>query len=166
MVDFTGTGLPLIDWGEIFHVGVRVADLEKAQQELTTMTGGHWTKPATLPMNAWDPSAGARQKSEITISFSVEGPTRIELIQGAPGSYWSAGNGGAGVHHFGAWVKDVKAVNEELVAQGRVVELAGAAPEKGYGGWTYARSPAGVLFEPELDAKELFERWYAGEPLF
>jgi hypothetical protein len=75
MVDFTGTGLPLIDWGEIFHVGVRVADLEKAQQELTTMTGGHWTKPATLPMNAWDPSAGARQKSEITISFSVEGPT-------------------------------------------------------------------------------------------
>ncbi|HEY3880153.1 MAG TPA: VOC family protein [Trebonia sp.] len=166
MVDFTGTGLPVIDWGEIFHVGVRVADLKQAQQELTKMTGVHWTTPATMPMNVWDPNAGSGQKAEITISFSVEGPTHIELIQGSPGSYWSADNGGAGLHHFGAWVKDVKAVNEELVGQGWVVELAGKAPEKGYGGFTYARSPAGILFEPELEAKELFERWYAGGPLY
>ena len=48
MADLAGTGLPIIDWGEIFHVGVRVPDLEKAQRELTKMTGVHWTTPARL----------------------------------------------------------------------------------------------------------------------
>lgn len=107
MGDLTGPVLPVIDWGEIFHIGVRVPDLEKAQQELTRMTGVHWTAPARLPMNVWDPRAGASGDCEITISFSVEGPTHIELIQGSPGSYWDAGNDGAGLHHFGAWVRDV-----------------------------------------------------------
>jgi hypothetical protein len=30
---------------------------------------------------------------------------------------------------------------------------------------TCARSPAGILFEPERESKELFERWYAGGTL-
>ena len=166
MGDGTGLTLPVIDWGEIFHVGVLVPDLEKAQQELSKMTGVHWTTPARLPMNVWDPRAGASQDCEITISFSAEGPTHIELIQGSPGSYWDAADGRAGLHHFGAWVQDVTAVNEGLIARGWAIELAGATPENGYGGFTYARSPAGILFEPERDAKELFERWYAGGALF
>ena len=166
MTDLAGTGLPIIDWGEIFHVGVRVPDLEKAQRELTKITGVHWTTPARLPMNVWDPRAGASQDCEITISFSVEGPTHIELIQGSPGSYWDAANGGAGLHHFGAWVQDVSRTSEELIAQGWAIELAGSTPENGYGGFTYARSPAGILFEPERDSRELFERWYAGGTLF
>jgi lactoylglutathione lyase len=146
-------------------VGVRVAKLEAAQRELTKLTGVHWTTPVRLPMNVWDPSDGSSQECEITISFSVEGPTHIELIQGSPGSYWDASAGGAGVHHFGAWVKDVTRTSEELAVQGWVIELAGAAPENGYGGFTYARSPAGLLFEPELESRELFERWYAGGTL-
>ena len=43
---------------------------------------------------------------------------------------------------------------------------AAAAPQTGYGAFTYARSPTGILFEPERESKELFERWYAGETLF
>jgi hypothetical protein len=166
MVDFTGAGMPAISWGEIFHVGVLVASLEAAQQELTKLVGLHWTTPARVPMNAWNPATDDCERGEITISFSVEGPTHIELIQGSPGSYWDAANGGAGVHHFGAWVKDIARTSEELISQGWVIERAGGAPGKGYGGYAYARSPAGLLFEPELDAKELFERWYAGGTLF
>jgi catechol 2,3-dioxygenase-like lactoylglutathione lyase family enzyme len=166
MGDLTGIRLPVIDWGDIFHVGVRVPNLGKAQQELTKMTGVHWTTPARLPMNVWEPLAGASRDCEITISFSVEGPVHIELIQGSPGSYWDAADGGAGLHHFGAWVQDVTRASEELVAQGWTIELAGAAPESGYGAFTYARSPAGILFEPERESKELFERWYAGGLLF
>jgi hypothetical protein len=59
--------------------------------------------------------------------------------------------------------------NKELVGQGYTVELAGDTPEKGYGSFTYIRSPGGVLFEPESGlrgSKERFERWYAGENLF
>jgi catechol 2,3-dioxygenase-like lactoylglutathione lyase family enzyme len=70
------------------------------------------------------------------------------------------------VHHFGAWVQDVTRTTEELAAHGWVIELAGAAPENGYGSFAYARSPAGILFEPERESKELVERWYAGGTLY
>jgi hypothetical protein len=63
----------------------------------------------------------------------------------------------------------VTKVNQELVSQGYTVELAGDTPEKGYGAFTYVRSPGGILFEPESGlhgSKERFEHWYAGGSLF
>jgi len=168
MIDLTGAGVPSFEWGEVFHVGIRVADLEVAQRELTGSVGVHWTSPAHIPMKAWVPGEGYR-KWDLTISFSVEGPVHIELLHGSPGSYWDTGIGGAGLHHIGVWVDDVARANEELVRQGWVVELAGRAPEEGYGSFTYTRSPAGVLLEPETTragARERFDRWYAGGSLF
>ena len=168
MIDLTGAGVPSFEWGEVFHVGIRVADLEVAQQELTSSMGVHWTSPAHIPMKAWVPGQGYR-KWDLAISFSVEGPVHIELLHGSPGSYWDTCIGGAGLHNIGVLVDDVARANEELVRQGRIVELAGRAPEEGYGSFTYTRSPAGVLLEPETTragARERFDRWYAGGSLF
>ena len=171
MTDLGGIGLPGLpsfEWGEVFHVGIRVADLEAAQRKLTGSMGVAWTSPATLPMKAWVPGEGYR-KWDLTISFSVEGPVHIELLHGSPGSYWDTSIGGAGLHHLGVWVDDVARANEELLQQGWVVELAGRPPVEGYGGFTYTRSPAGILVEPETTrggAKERFDRWYAGGSLF
>ena len=168
MTDLSGLGLPALDWGEVFHVGIRVEDLGVAQRELTSSIGVHWTTPAHVPMKAWVPGKGYRNY-ELTISFSVEGPVHIELLHGSPGSYWDTSIGGAGLHHIGVWVNDVTRVNQELVSHGFTVELAGMSPEEGYGGFTYVRSPGGVLFEPESElhgAKERFDRWYAGGSLF
>jgi lactoylglutathione lyase len=168
MIDLSGAGLPSFEWGEIFHVGVLVADMELAQREFTSSMGVRWTTPAHMPMKAWAPGRGYRN-DELTISFTVEGPVHIELLHGSPGSYWDTSITGAGLHHIGVWVDDVARANEELVRRGWAVELAGKAPEEGYGGFTYTRSPAGVLFEPEVrgaGAKERFERWYAGGSLF
>jgi catechol 2,3-dioxygenase-like lactoylglutathione lyase family enzyme len=168
MIDLSATGLRSFEWGEVFHVGIRVADLEAAQQELSGSMGVRWTMPAHIPMKAWVPGEGYR-KWDLTISFSVEGPVHIELLRGSPGSYWDTSIGGAGLHHIGVWVDDVARANEELISQGWVVELAGRPPEEGYGGFTYTRSPAGVLLEPETTrggARERFDRWYAGGSLF
>jgi catechol 2,3-dioxygenase-like lactoylglutathione lyase family enzyme len=168
MMDLSGAGLPSFEWGEIFHVGIRVADMQAAQKELTDSIGVEWTSPAKIPMKAWVPGKGHRD-SELTISFSVEGPVHIELLYGSPGSYWDVADGGPGIHHIGVWVEDVARTNEALVRRGWSVELSGEAPEEGYGAFTYVRSPAGVLFEPESclgGAKERFDRWYAGGSLF
>jgi catechol 2,3-dioxygenase-like lactoylglutathione lyase family enzyme len=168
MTDLNGLGVPALEWGEVFHLGIRVADLEAAQHELTESIGVTWTKPATIPMRAWAPGAG-HQSYDLTISFTVEGPVRIELLYGSPGSYYDVSQGGAGLHHIGVWVDDVAQVNRDLVGQGYTVELAGDTPENGYGAFTYVRSPGGVLFEPESGlhgSKERFERWYAGGSLF
>jgi lactoylglutathione lyase len=168
MTDLSGLRLPALDWGEVFHVGIRVADLAAAQQELTSSTGVSWTTPASFPMQAWVPGQGYRSY-DLTISFTVEGPVHIELLHGSPGSYYDVRGGGAGLHHIGAWVDDVAAASQALVSQGYTIELAGASPEEGYGSFTYARSPGGVLFEPESgrpETRERFERWYAGGRLF
>ena len=168
MTDLSGLGVPALDWGEVFHVGIRVADLEAAQRELTESIGVRWTTPAAIGMKAWAPGTGY-QSYDLTISFTTEGPVHIELLHGSPGSYYDVSGGGAGLHHIGVWVDDVTAVSQELERQGYTVELAGDAPEKGYGAFTYIRSPGGVLFEPESGlhgSKERFERWYAGGSLF
>ncbi len=168
MTDLSGLGLPALDWGEVFHVGIRVADLAAAQQELTSSIGVRWTTPAALPMKAWVPGQGYRS-CDLTISFTVEGPVHIELLHGSPGSYFDVRGGGAGLHHIGVWVDDVAGVSQDLVSQGYTVELAGASPAEGYGSFTYVRSPGGVLFEPESgrrESRERFERWYAGGSLF
>ncbi|MBB3665620.1 catechol 2,3-dioxygenase-like lactoylglutathione lyase family enzyme [Prauserella sediminis] len=169
MMDLDTLGLPPFPWGEVFHLGIRVVDLEAAQEELTRTLGVGWTVPFSHSMEVWWPDGGMRA-ADLTISFSQEGPVHIELLQGSPGSFWDTEIGGAGLHHVGVWVEDVTAVNTELVAKGWQVELAGAAPEDGYGGFTYIRSPSGVLYEPESclnGAKERFDRWYAGtDPLF
>jgi catechol 2,3-dioxygenase-like lactoylglutathione lyase family enzyme len=167
MIDLDAMGLPAFPWGEIFHIGIRVADLDVAREELATTLGVSWTVPQHVPMKAWWPDGGYRD-CELTISFTVEGPVHIELLHGSPGSFWDTAIGGAGLHHVGVWVEDVAGVNEELVGKGWQVELAGASPDEGYGGFTYIRSPAGVLFEPESclhGAKERFDRWYAGGSL-
>ena len=39
MTDLSGLGIPALDWGEVFHMGIRVADLAAAQQELTDAIG-------------------------------------------------------------------------------------------------------------------------------
>jgi len=31
MTDLSGLGIPTLDWGEVFHMGIRVADLAAAQ---------------------------------------------------------------------------------------------------------------------------------------
>src|SRR5258708_1071722 len=117
MTDLSGLGLPALDWGEVFHVGIRGADLDAAQQELTRSIGGRWTTPATSPMKGWAPGQGYRTY-DLTISFTVEGPVHIELLHGSPGSYYDVRHGGAGLHHIGVWVDDVTKVNEDLVGQG------------------------------------------------
>jgi catechol 2,3-dioxygenase-like lactoylglutathione lyase family enzyme len=167
MVGVDGMGLPSIEWGEIFHLGLRVAEIEAAQSELTASMGISWTPVVHIPMKAWVPGDGYRDFG-LDMSHSVEGPIHLELLHGPPGSVWDATLGG-GLHHIGVWVEDVTGVNEALVAAGWTVELAGMAPDEGYGGFTYIRSPAGVLFEPEsclFGGKERFDRWWAGGSLF
>ncbi len=169
MTDLSGLGVPALPWGEVFHLGIIVADLAAAQAELSDSLGVRWTTPAHIPVKAWAPDRG-RHGYDLTISFTVEGPVHIELLHGSPGSYYDpALRGGPGLHHIGVWVDDVTQVNKDLVGQGYTVELAGDSPENGYGAFTYVRSHGGVLFEPESGrrgSKERFERWYAGGSLF
>jgi catechol 2,3-dioxygenase-like lactoylglutathione lyase family enzyme len=155
------SGWPATALGEVYHVGLRVPDLDVAQAELTASMGLRWAPPQHFDMKPWVPGEGY-QEFELNLTESVEGPMHIELSQGSAGSIWDHQLGG-GLHHFGVWVDDVGETVHALVSDGWVVEMAALAPEEGYGHFAYVRSPSGIVFEPVARAsREKHERWWAG----
>ena len=154
----------MLDHSRLFHIGIRVRDLQEAMAEIGTHAGVTWASVQDRPMSVWLPGTGAAEL-QLTLTYSVEGPVHLELLQGPKGSIWD-GNDAPGAHHFGYWSDDVGADTEALAAVGWTVELAAAAPEDGYGRFTYVRSPSGYLVEPvSIASKPRFERWWAGGSL-
>jgi catechol 2,3-dioxygenase-like lactoylglutathione lyase family enzyme len=147
----------------LFHVGVRVRDIEAAMADLGAGLGLTWAPLVEIERALWTPSEGS-YTLPLRFTYSSEGPQRVELLQGPPGSVWG-GDDYPGVHHHGVWTDDVAAETERLVAAGWTLELAGRSPEEGYGSMTYVRSPSGFLLEPVSSAaRPRMERWWAGAP--
>jgi catechol 2,3-dioxygenase-like lactoylglutathione lyase family enzyme len=147
--------------GEVYHIGLRVPDIDVAKAELSASMGLQWASPLHLDMKPWLPGEGYKE-FELTLAESVEGPVHVELSHGTPGSIWDH-NFGVGLHHFGVWVEDVGATVEGLVCEGWTIEMAAKSPEEGYGHFAYIRSPSGIVFEPVSAAsKEKHERWWSG----
>jgi len=150
--------------GELFHIGIRVPDLAVAMAEFGESHGVEWTSARESPFRVWEPDNGYAEYP-LKLCFSREGPCRLELLEGVPGSHWD-GREVPGPHHLGVWVDDVGAEVERLLARGWTLQFAAAAPEEGYGRFAYIRSPDGVLFEPvDVANRERFETWWAGGEL-
>ena len=155
----------MLDNSKFFHVGIRVADLEAAMAEVGDNVGVTWASVQDRPMSVWSPAIGP-VVWQLAVTYSIEGPVHYELMQGERGSIWDASDA-PGAHHLGYWSDDVKADTEALLGEGYTLEMAAAAPEDGYGRFTYLRAPSGFLVEPVSirDVKPRFERWWAGGSL-
>lgn len=154
----------MLDHSKFFHVGIRVTDIEAAMAEIGGYAGVTWASVQDRPMTVWQPSTG-NVVLQLALTYSVEGPVHLELLQGPAGSIWD-GSDAPGAHHFGYWSDDVCADTEAMLSGGYTLELAASAPEEGYGRFTYVRSPSGYLVEPVSVAnKPRFERWWAGGSL-
>lgn len=148
-----------------FHVGVRVGDIDAAMADLGSALGLTWAPLVEREQRYWTPEDGAAT-TPLRFTYSREGPQHVELLQGGPGSIWS-GDDAPGFHHIGFWADDVALETERLLRAGWRLEACDIAPEDGYGGITYVRSPDGLLVEPVSSAfRPKFESWWAGEPLY
>jgi catechol 2,3-dioxygenase-like lactoylglutathione lyase family enzyme len=148
----------------LYHVGMRVPNLESAMAELGDGLGLTWAEVVEREQPIWTPTGGAGVVS-LRFTYSCEGPQHVELLQGAAGSIWD-GDDRAGIHHLGIWVDDVAAETDRRLAAGWTLEMAQKSPEQGYGSMTYVRSPSGFLLEPvTVAARPRFERWWAGASL-
>lgn len=152
----------MIDYLQLFHIGVRVPDLAAAMAELGVGLGVTWSEPRENATQAlWTPEHGLQQL-HLKYTYSAEGPQHIELLEGPPGSFWD-GRGDSGVHHVGIWVDAVTEETDRLVASGWM--LAGAqrdpADGQGYGVFSYVRPPSGLLVEL-VDRAMLahFQKWW------
>lgn len=150
--------------GQLFHVGLLVPDIDAAMAELSETQGVTWASVRDWPMRIWLPARGYVDV-ELKLTFSQQGPCRLELIQGSPGTHVDPA-AGFGAHHLGYWVDDPQAETERLLAQGGELVASAASPDEGYGRFTYVRWPNGMLVEPVAIAnKERFEAWWAGGEL-
>jgi catechol 2,3-dioxygenase-like lactoylglutathione lyase family enzyme len=154
----------MLDHSRLFHVGIRVTDLEASMIEIGKNVGVTWASVQDRPMSVWLPDSGTVEL-QLALTYSVEGPVHLELMHGTPGSIWD-GSDVPGAHHFGYWSDDVAADTTAMLADGYTLELAAAAPEDGFGRFTYVRSPSGYLVEPvSIASKPRFERWWVGGSL-
>jgi hypothetical protein len=111
----------------LFHVGVRVPDLEAGMAALTAGLGLTWAQVVERDQALWTPERG-QHTVRLRFTYSCEGPQHVELLQGEAGSMWDAADA-PGVHHQGVWVDDVGAEVERFVATGWTLEAAGRSPD-------------------------------------
>ena len=136
----------MIDFKEIFHIGIRVPNIEAAMEEMGESLNVTWAELVENPSQGlWTPDDG-QQNISLKFVYSCEGDQHLELLEGQSGSFWD-GNENPGVHHFGVWVDDVKAETERLL--GLDWELLGAAksPAEGFGNMTYLAPSNGTILE-------------------
>ena len=144
---------------EVFHVGHLVADIDAAMAELGPGLGLRWTPVVSREdQPLWTPQDGQRSVP-LKFCYSMEGPQRLELIEGPEGTPWFHGDPRY-LHHAGVWA-DVPALTNDLISRGWELVCAQKSPELGYGSFTYVRSPTGFLLEPVAEAnKERMNRWF------
>ncbi len=153
-----------IDYGRVYHHGVRVADLDVAMNELGDSLGLTWCEPQQRDQPVWLPDGGATT-IPLRFTYSAAGPQHLELLQGPPGSIWD-GREQPGMHHIGVWSDDVAGETAALIAHGWTLRLAQLSPDDGFGAFTYVQPPSGLLVELVTSAVQpMFERWFAGGPL-
>ena len=119
----------MIDFKEIFHIGIRVPNIEAAMEEMGESLNVTWAELVeNSSQGLWTPDDG-QQSIPLKYVYSCEGDQHLELLEGQPGSFWD-GNENPGVHHFGVWVDDVKVETERLL--GLDWKLLGSAKSLGF----------------------------------
>jgi len=152
----------MTNYQDIFHIGLRVPDLDAAMDELGASMGVTWSAARDNPAQTlWTPDDGLHEL-RLRYTYSAEGPQHIELLEGPAGSFWD-GNDRSGAHHVGIWVDDVGAETATLIESGWTLVGAQKDPtaDGGYGVFSYVQPPSGLIVEL-VDRSFLphFEQWW------
>ena len=136
----------MINYDDVFHVGIIVPDIEQGMAEIARRFGASWPRPPGSASVRVRTRAGV-QVLNSRFAYTAEGPPYIELIEAVPGTVWEAG-AGSRIHHLGAFVDDLDAEIERLTAEGAELELA-SVDEDGARvlGVSYVNSALGVRLE-------------------
>lgn len=152
----------MIDYQQLFHVGVRVADLDTAMADLGESLGVTWAAVRESDaQQLWTPERGDGTY-RLRYTYSVEGPQHVELLEGEAGSFWD-GRSEPGAHHVGVWVDDVAGETKRLESRGWSLVASHRPAAVGHGVFTYLQPPSGLIVEL-VDRRVLpaFEAWWAG----
>jgi hypothetical protein len=152
-------GQSMFNMSRVFHTGIIVADIEKAQAEIGASLNLEWTEIKEFTLAHWIPETGLK---EITMraAYSKQGPHHLELCEGPAGSLYDLSRSPDG-RHIGVWVDDLVSETQRLLAQGWHIEAANGTPEEGYGVLTYMSPPASAFVVELVDwaLKPMIDEW-------
>jgi len=104
---------------ELYHIGLIVPDLGAAMGQYTATFGFSWA-----PTHESRPEVivdGERRQAEIAVTYSIQGPPYLELVQERRGSIWGAD--GLALTHVGFWAEDLSAGRRALDESGLVARV-------------------------------------------
>ena len=139
------------------HIGYVVPDLVEAMERLSASAGWRWAAARTLPVTLRTPARDI--STEVSLTYSVQGPPHLELIEQVPGTIWGSGHGG--FHHLGYWSGRFADDIDALTRAGFEFE-AGAVDEHGaLSRFAYLREPhTGLRVELRDEARRpATEQW-------
>src|SRR3954469_9946043 len=98
----------------MYHVGLVVTDLPAAAEQYADLFGMQWARPrhTTLPVII----DGRRVEPELLVTYSINGPPYLELIQELSGNVWAAN--ALRLDHIGFWTPDLDAAVEQFEQRG------------------------------------------------
>lgn len=115
--------------GPFFHIGIIVADLDKAIADFGRVFKVRFNPPSVLPIGmVWK---GSTIKHNVRVTYSIDGPPYLELIESHETGYYSLERG-KGIHHVGLWVPDLEktmSANERF----RMLDIEATLPNKATG---------------------------------
>ena len=104
---------------ELYHIGLIVPDLHAAMEQYTATFGFSWaTVHESTPEVIVD---GERRQAQIAVTYSIQGPPYLELVQERRGSIWGAD--GLALTHVGFWAEDLSAGRRALDESGLVARV-------------------------------------------
>jgi catechol 2,3-dioxygenase-like lactoylglutathione lyase family enzyme len=102
-------------FGELYHTGIVVDDVEAAKAEYTDVMGVEWGPEGEYDVPVWLPDG--RRNVTFKMAYTAQGPHRLELVRAIPGTLWTVTGPGM-AHHLGYWSDDVTGASEELSRRG------------------------------------------------
>jgi hypothetical protein len=149
----------------LFHTGIIVPDLDEAMRDLGEALRVHWVTPLESEGHIHVRGGPAFRRSRVT--YSVEGPHHIELIQQMDDTAWRSVRDGPLVHHLGFSVADLTQESDRLVALGFSREAWHQDAAGGLVRYAYHHNPHGGVFIElvEQSQRHAVERWLeSGRP--
>ncbi|WP_255400477.1 VOC family protein [Novosphingobium sp. HII-3] len=146
-------------FNKLHHHGFIVDDICRSMNDLQDGLALKWAPVREFdPLRVWLPDKGWSE-AHLTVTYSRQGPIHVELIQAAPGGAYDALRA-VSAAHVGAWVDDVGAEVETLLAEGWRIVAAGASPKHGYGQMAYMVCGDGPVLELVGETiRPMIEEW-------
>jgi catechol 2,3-dioxygenase-like lactoylglutathione lyase family enzyme len=146
------------DKPELYHVGLVVPDIAAAVEQYQDLFGLRF---ASLRRTALEVRVdGVIRTPELIVSYTMDGPPFVELIEELSGGTWAAE--ALGLNHIGFWAKDLPAAAARLEASGLPTRVRDNGPDGRPARFTYHPGLGGMWVElvaPRF-ARTLHE-WFA-----